>query len=495
MEKIEVFEAEHIGKRYGGNIALSDISCKFEQGTIYGLVGENGAGKSTLVKILNGTVLPDKGRLMINGRQVEFASPSMAARQGVGMVYQEMNLIPNLSIMENVFISQLTKSNVGYIDWKTIKRKTQEYLDIFQVDLKPTELVGELKAAHQQIVAIIRAYAMNGSMIILDEPTSALPLHEIHILLDVVKRLKELGCIVIYISHKLQEILTTVDRVIALRDGVLVGTFDTAEFTKDTLAELIAGKKLKQKFPKQEFVRKEELLRLEHVSVKGALEDISFSLHKGEILGFAGLLGAGKTEVAKTIFGLYGKSYTGDIYLRGKKIKVHSPMAAIREKIGLVPENRGMEGLIHNESVKDNASIVAMPKYSVGGFIKNGAVTRLVQSLMKSLNVKCASILNNILSLSGGNQQKVVLAKWIAAETELIMFDEPTRGIDVGAKYEIYLLMNQLVEQGVGVMIMSSENDELMNMCDRVVILKEGRIVDIIETKDHEEEDLEDMLA
>jgi ABC-type sugar transport system ATPase subunit len=494
MNKVYNLKVEHVSKYYEGIAALADVNCEFEKGKIYGLVGENGAGKSTLVKILNGTKLPDKGQLYINEKKVSLSSPSNAAEKGIGMVYQELNLIPNLSVMENIFVSQLTDSKLGVINWKDIKQKTQHLLDIFHVNINPKDKVSELKVAYQQIVAIIRAYTMNCSLLILDEPTSALPLRDIQTVLDVVRRLKELDCIVIYISHKLDEILELSDMIIALRNGENLGDYNTADVTKEMLVELIAGRKLENKFPKRTFERGEEILRLEHVSVPQYLNDISFSLHKGEILGFAGLLGAGKTEIAKTIFGIFGNDYEGNIYLRGKKISPKNPIASIKNRIGLVPENRGKEGLIQDQAICDNITLASLQAFSSGGFMKLTNIKKSVNSLVESVHIKCANIFNPVKSLSGGNQQKVVIAKWLAANSDVIIFDEPTRGIDVGAKFEIYNLMNELVSKGIGVMIMSSETDEIMNMCDRAILLKEGNITAIVDAKEYTEAEVENMV-
>lgn len=495
MKKIDSIKLESISKYYEGVVALKDVSCQFEKGKVYGLVGENGAGKSTLVKIINGTILPDQGNYYIDGKAAVLRSPSEASKTGIGMVYQELNLIPNLSVMENMFISHLSKSKAGIVDWKTLQKKAQQYLDIFHLDINPKEKICNLKVAYQQIIAIIRAYAMECSVLILDEPTSALPLKDIGTVLDVVRRLVELDCIVIYISHKLDEIFQVCDEIVALRNGEKIGNFSIQEITKNGLVEQIAGRKLENKFPKRKFQRGAEILRFEHVSVEGYLQDINFTLYKGEILGFAGLLGAGKTEIAKTVFGLFGDDYAGSIYLNGEKLRLKSPVHAIKKHIGLVPENRGQEGLIHDMSLANNTILASLPAFSKYGYLQETPIRQSVNEYMKALQVKCSNILDPVKTLSGGNQQKIVLAKWLAAHSHIIIFDEPTRGIDVGAKYEIYNLMNDLVEKGVGVMIMSSENDEVLNMCDRVVLLKDGCVVKTIDSQDYTEEEMNSLLA
>ena len=334
---------------------------------------------------------------------------------------------------------------------------------------------------------------MNNRVLILDEPTSALPAKDISMVLDVVKKLAGLNCIIIYISHKLDEVLELSDWIIAMRNGEKIDEFSANGVTKDKLIELIAGRSLDNKFPKKKFKRGEELLRFENVTVPKCLEDINFSLYKGEILGFSGLLGAGKTEVAKTIFGIFGRAYLGNIWFKGEKLNASSPQKVIGRKIGLVPENRAQEGLVLEHSVLDNVGLASLGKHSVAGIIKRKDLKNQANMLIGELKVKCSNILLKVRQLSGGNQQKVVLSKWLMAGCDLIIFDEPTRGIDVGAKFEIYNLMNDLVEKGVGVIIMSSEVDEVLGMADRTIILKEGKISCIVNSDEVTEKDLLEM--
>lgn len=490
MLDIRTMKLENIFKYFDGTAVVKDVSFSMEKGKIYSIIGENGAGKSTVVKIMNGTYAQEKGSMYINEKEVAFSSPSDAAHHGIGMVYQELHLLPNLSVTENIFVSHLTDNKFGIVNWKLLREKAQRYMEMFNLEIDPDALVGELKIAHQQIVAIIRTYAMDNRVMILDEPTSALPVKDIGSVLSVVKKLIELGCIIIYISHKLDEVLEISDEIIAMRNGEKIGEFHAGEMSKNKMVELIAGKSIEKKFPKKHFEQKEELLRFENVTVPGFLENISFSLHRGEILGFSGLLGAGKTEIAKTLFGIFGTNYTGDIYLNGKKYFPKNPKNAIHNKIGLVPENRASEGLILEHSVKNNAVASCMGEHSSFGWFNGKGISELVNRLVQELRIKCSSILSQVRTLSGGNQQKVVLSKWMAANADFIIFDEPTRGIDVGAKFEIYNLMNALVEKGVGVIIMSSELDEVLGMADRTVVLKEGKIIDIVASGEITEEEI-----
>ncbi len=472
-------ELENISKRFGGIVALDDISFKLEAGKIYGLAGENGAGKSTTMKIINGAYIPDSGEIRLNGETVHFSSPQDAQEAGIGMVYQELNMLPDLSVTENIYISHLSSGRFGYVDWKTLHRNAAGLLANMEIDIDPHTRLGDLKVAYQQLVAIVRVLAFDCRLVILDEPTSALTDKDSAHVLKAVERLRELGYIVIYISHKLSEVLSITDEVIVFRNGKLIGQYDSNELDENRLSELIAGRKLENKFPKMEFQKGKELLRVEDLVLPGHLQGVSFALHEGEILGFAGLLGAGKTEIARSLFGVYGRGeprLTGRVFLEGKELDLDNPQDAIRHKIGLVPENRGLEGLVPEMSIHDNIIMPSLKQNSQYGWLKKTSGRALAEDIVRRLEIKCAGIHHPVTTLSGGNQQKVVLAKWIVAGARIIVFDEPTRGIDVGAKVVFYELMNKLVEQGIGVIILSSENEEVVNMSDSLIVMKEGRV-------------------
>ena len=475
----ESLELRGICKSFGGIHALQDINFKMTAGRIYGLAGENGAGKSTTMKIINGAYQPDEGEILLDGIPAHFASPLDAQRAGIGMVYQELNMLPDLNVAENIFISHLSDNRGGYINWDRLHKRAHDLLRLLEIDVDTHTKLGNLRVAYQQLIAIVRALSYDCKVIILDEPTSALTDKDGKQVIKTVRKLKELGYIVIYISHKLQEVLDVTDEIIVFRNGVKIGDYETSTLTEPALAELIAGRKLETKFPKKKFSRGEELLRFEHVSVEGRVNDVSFSLHKGEILGIAGLLGAGKTEVAKALFGVFGRGhpkFSGDIYLHGKKLKCRSPGEAIRSKIGLVPEDRAQEGLITSMSIYDNILMVSLGKISRFGWMNVKKGRKTADEMVRKLEIKCGRIEQPVNDLSRGNQQKAVLAKWMALCAELIVFDEPTRGIDVGAKVAFYELMNDLVESGVGVIIMSSELEEVKSMSDSLVVLREGQI-------------------
>lgn len=486
----ESLELRHICKSFGTVRVLDDINFKLTSGKIYGLAGENGAGKSTTMKIINGAYIADEGEIIIDGETAHFTSPLSAQEAGIGMVYQELNMLPDLSVTENVFISCLSDSKVGYINWNRLHERTRELLKMLELELDTHTRLGELKVAHQQLVAIVRALSIECKVVILDEPTSALTEKDSALVLDAIKRLKDLGYIIIYISHKLQEMLAVTDEIIVFRNGRKIGQYESAGLDEERLSELIAGRKLEAKFPKKRYPQGKELLRFEHVSVEGYLKDISFTLYEGDILGFAGLLGAGKTEIAKTIFGVFGKNnfnITGKIYFEGKELQSKNPGKSIQNKIGLVPENRATEGLVTEMSIMDNVIMVSLKRMARSGWINNRLVKTTVNKMIDSLEIKCNSMGQKVGDLSGGNQQKVVLAKWLALGAKLIIFDEPTRGIDVGAKVAFYELMNELVSQGIGVIIMSSETDEVVNMSDIVVTLKEGKISETISLRENEQ--------
>lgn len=486
-------ELRGICKSFGGIKALEDINLELHSGMVYGLAGENGAGKSTTMKIINGAYVADKGEILVDGTATKISSPLDAQKIGVGMVYQELNMLPDLNVAENIFIAHLSESKTRYINWKKIHKEAKELLKMMEIDLDTHVRLGELKAAQQQLIAIVRALSRKCKVVILDEPTSSLTDKDSALVLKAVRRLKELGYIIIYISHKLKEVLDITDEVIVFRNGHKIGNYKSAELNEESLAELIAGRKLESKYPKVRFEKGKEILRAEHLSVPKLLNNVSFSLCEGEILGITGLMGAGKTEIAKTIFGVFGQGEPrsqGQVYLFGEKIDIRSPRNAIKNKIGLVPENRAVEGLLTEMSIADNVILASLDKVSKYGWIAQRKTKQLMKEMIASLEIKCGDPNNPVSSLSGGNQQKIVLAKWLAAKSRIIIFDEPTRGIDVGAKVAVYELMNELVRQGVGVIIMSSEVEEVFNMSDTIMILKEG---DVVFTCDTTESDMHQM--
>lgn len=490
-------ELKGICKSFGGIKALDDINLKLHSGMVYGLAGENGAGKSTTMKIINGAYIADQGEVLVDGKLVKISSPQDAQSIGIGMVYQELNMLPDLSVGENIFISHLSSKKTGYVDWKSIHNDAKDLLNMMEIDIDTHQRLGSLKVAHQQLIAIVRALSRECKVVILDEPTSSLTDRDSESVLKAVNRLKELGYIVIYISHKLGEVLKITDEVIVFRNGKKIGNYESSSLDEESLAELIAGRKLENKFPKKVFPVGEEILRAENLSVPGYIDNVNFTLHEGEILGFAGLLGAGKTEVAKALFGVFGSGkpkLTGDIYLRGEKINPKAPRHAISRKVGLIPENRATEGLLTEMSIIENIVLPSLDSVSRFGYIDNKKVNKIMDEMKEQLEIKCGAVTNPVSSLSGGNQQKIVLAKWIAQNSKLIIFDEPTKGIDVGAKVAFYELMNTLVSEGVGVVIMSSESEEVINMSDQIVMLKEGKVTGTVHRSELDMKKLQNFI-
>ena len=493
----ECLELKNVCKIFGGIKVVDNISFALHAGKIYGLAGENGAGKSTTMKIINGAYTADGGQILIDGTETHITSPQDAQKLGIGMVYQELNMLPDLSVTENIFISHLTSSRCGYINWKNLHGRARELLAMLDLDIDPKVRLGTLKVAQQQLIAITRALSRDCKLIILDEPTSALTDKDAEIVNRAVMKLKELGYIVIYITHKLSEMLSVTDEVIVFKNGEKIGQYPSSELTVDSLAGMIAGRKLAVKFPKKRFPRGKEILRAEHISIDGILDDISFTLYEGEILGFAGLLGAGKSEITKFLFGVYGSGkhkIRGKLFYEGKEVNFRDPRNAIAGKIGLVPENRGVEGLITEMSIFNNILLPSIDVQSHYGVVDESSERKTVAQMIQELEIKCVNQNQKVGNLSGGNQQKVVLGKWIAAGSRVIIFDEPTRGIDVGAKVAFYNIMNDLVEQGIGVIITSSEIEEVFSMSDTLVILKEKAMRGVLNTRDIELKEIEKLL-
>ena len=429
-----------IGKQFYGITVLSDIDFEILPGEIHGLLGENGAGKSTLMKIINGALTPTTGDIYIDGEKMSFDSPHAAANHGIRMVYQELDLFPHLTVAENICQGNIPKNKAGMVDWKEMERVSKELLKLIKVDINVNERMDRLSIAQQQIAAIARALNGNCKFILLDEPTSALPKKDVENLFAIVRNLKKEGISVVFISHKLDEMMDITDRITILNNGKKVATVQTSDINEELLAEMVVGKTIKNKYPKVRYEKGETLLRFEHITLKNHLNDISFELKRGEVLGIVGLLGAGKTEIAKALFGVYGKGndkLTGNIWFN---------------------------------------SLASLKHIRRGVFLDLKKEKAINQKLIEKLQVKCESMKQKVTNLSGGNQQKVVIAKWFASKARIIVLDEPTRGIDIGAKVEVYKLINEMVEAGIGVILLSSEVPEVFGMADRILVLKDGQI-------------------
>ena len=470
-----VLEMCHIGKTFPGVVALNDVHFELRPGEVHILLGENGAGKSTLMKILSGAYQKSVGQIMLDGSEVEIKNPKHAQTLGISTIYQEFNLIPHLSVGENIFLGREPVGLPGFIDQRAIFQRATQALSALGLDLNPRKLVKELRVAEQQMVEVAKALSLDARILIMDEPTAALTEHEIKELFATIRSLKKKGVAIVYISHRMEELFEIGDRVTVLRDGCSVGTYDVTAISKSELIRLMVNRELTDLFPKEKVARGPEVLRLEGLSTQTGLKDINFSLYKGEVLGISGLLGAGRTELARAIFGL-DKITSGTIYLEGTSRKLNSPRQAINAGIGFLTEDRKSQGLVLPLSVKENLCLSSVDKFSSWGVMNPKQEQRAGDRYVKELRIRTPSLNQKVVFLSGGNQQKVVLSKWLCSEAEIFIFDEPTRGVDVGAKTEIYQLMNRLTASGVAIIMISSELLEVLGMSDRILVMRGGRI-------------------
>lgn len=463
---------EDITKTYPGVKALDNVSLECAAGEVHALIGENGAGKSTLIKVLAGAISPDGGTIHMNGKEYNAMEPQLAKDNGIEVIYQEFTLVPSLSVADNVFLSD-KKAPMAIVNKKERREKTAEIFEQLKVKIDPDCKVRELSPAYQQIVEIAKAVSRDVKILIMDEPTAPLTVSEVDMLFQIVRDLKAKGVTIIYISHRLEELFEIADRVTVMRDGKYIATKPISETNRRDLINLMAGHELSETYPVRSCEIGEEVLRVENLSGNG-VQNINFNLHKGEIVGFAGLVGAGRTELMQVIYGAVPIE-SGSIILNGKNAKIRSPKDAIRNGIGLIPEDRKTQGAFLNQTIQWNTVINAIRSISKYGLVQKKQEEAIAEDYMDKFKIKAPSLLQLVRNLSGGNQQKVVIAKTMAAQTQVIIFDEPTRGIDVEAKQEIYKLMNELVEAGHAIIIVSSEMPELLGMSDRIVVISEGR--------------------
>lgn len=480
-----ILEIKNVSKSFTGVNALSSVSFNVKKGEVHGLIGENGAGKSTLMKILNGNYRMDGGEIILDGEKVNIQNPIDARNKGISIIFQELNLIPTLSITENIFLSRLPKTSAGLVDWKKAHSDAGKYLKKIGYALDPHITVDKLSTAQKQMVEIAKSLSFDNTKIVLmDEPTSSLTNKECQALFNVVAELKAQGIAVIYISHKLEEILSICDMVTVIRDGKMISSQAAADLTSEDITKMMIGRELNEIYPKRKNKKKgEELLRVEHLSRAGILDDISFSVNAGEILGVAGLVGAGRTEMARAIYGVDYKD-SGDIFIRGQKVDIKNPSDSIKKGICYLSEERKVDGLVGCYSVAWNISIANMKSVAEKVFINKKKEKELAEKSIHELNIKTPNIRQKVFNLSGGNQQKIVVAKWLNTDTDIFIFDEPTRGIDIGAKHDIYLLLTMLADQGKAVIFISSELPELLGISDRLMVVRDGRISKFLEGND-----------
>lgn len=482
-----ILEFRHISKHYPGVMALNDVSISIRRGEIHALVGENGAGKSTLIKTCSGAIEPSEGEIVVNGKTFKRLTPKLSEENGIGVIYQEFNLVGDLSVAENIFLGRAIRKGI-VVDQKAMQRESKKILDSLHIDINPKALVKNLSVGYQQMVEIAKAMSQNAQLLVMDEPSAPLTNAEVENLFAVVDLLKEKGVSIIYISHRLEEIFRLSDRVTVLRDGQYVTTMNTADTNKDELVKYMVGRQLTEIYParKPDCIKEEVMFEAVDVCGNGD-KNISLKIHKGEVLGIGGLVGAGRTEFSEMVFGMKPKT-SGKFLFKGKEINPKSPRDAINIGIGLVPEDRKARGVLLGLSIRENINMPIYPRISKGSVINNSREHQVAEDYKKEISIKAPNIEQIVKNLSGGNQQKVILAKWLAADSELLIFDEPTRGIDVGAKQEIYTLINKLVEDGKSVLMISSEMEELMGMSDRILILAEGVVSGELEKHEFNQE-------
>lgn len=484
-------EAEGISKFFPGVKALDNVSLRVRPGTVHALMGENGAGKSTLMKCLIGMYRPDQGTIKIKGEPVQFQDTMDALRSGISMIHQELNLVPYMTVAENIWLGR-EPMRFGFVDHARLNQMTQELLNRLNIRLKADRMVGELSIASQQMVEIAKAVSWDSDIVIMDEPTSALTETEVAHLFTIIRDLREQGKAIIYISHKMDEIFTITDEVSIFRDGSWIASDQTSKYTRQSLITQMVGRELTQLFPKFNSAIGEEVLTVRNLTCKDRFTDVSFSVRRGEILGVAGLVGAGRSEVMESLFGMESFD-SGEILIDGVPVTIDSPSTAIEKGMAFLTEDRKKSGLFLVLSVMENMSIVNMPEYSgKSGFVSHVKMAQDCMDQIRRLNIKTPTMDQIINNLSGGNQQKVLIARWLLAQPKILILDEPTRGIDVGAKVEIYRLISELANRGVAIIMVSSELPEILGMSDRVMVMHGGRITGIL---DKEEADQETILS
>ena len=471
MDNNYILTLKNITKEFPGVKALDDVTINIERGTIHGLVGENGAGKSTLIKILAGIYQPNKGEIILDGKPCRFNSPIEARRAGISVVHQEIKLAEPLSVAENMFLGNVQLKN-GLVDWKGMRRRAREIVEDLGMDIDINAQVSSLTVAKKQIVEIMHAINNNSRILIMDEPSAVLTDRELEVMFRIVKQLRDEGITIIYISHRLDEIFGLCSNVSVLRDGRHIDTIPVASVDRQGLINMMVGREMGQEYPKEVGNVGGTILEVKNLS-RGILRDISFEVKSGEVFGISGLVGAGRTELARAILGI-DKPESGEVYVRGKKVHYRTFADAIRDGLGLIPEDRKLQGLVQIMSVKRNTTLVNMKRVLHAGVISSSLEEKLSKEYADKLHVVTPSMETEVQYLSGGNQQKVVIAKWLFQNSEILFLDEPTRGIDVGAKAEIYRLINRMAKEGKTIIMISSEMPELLGMCDRIMVMHEG---------------------
>jgi ABC-type sugar transport system, ATPase component len=475
MDSEYLVEMDNISKRFSGVKALDNMNFHLKKGEIHALIGENGAGKSTLMNILSGAFQCDGGSIKIEGNIQKITSPKVSRELGISVIHQELMLAPHLSVAENIFIDRLSLKG-GIIDWKKLKKDANEILTKLGFgDIDPNARVMDLSVAYQQVVEICKSLSRNVKILVLDEPTAVLTFNEIQKLFVLLRNIRDQGMGVVYISHRLEEVFELCNSITVMKDGCYVGNYNAKNITKDKLIEQMVGRELTTLFPKRSANIGETVLEVKNLNAGRMVKDISFSIKKGEVVGFSGLVGAGRTETMRAIFGA-DKKDSGTIIYLGNEVSFKSPYDAVKKGIGLLPEDRKQQGVLLEMPISHNVTLTALKKVSKATVIHRKADETLAKSILEEVRAKYHELSDNASSLSGGNQQKVALSKWLAANCRLMIFDEPTRGVDVGAKSEIYKIINDLAESGIAIIMISSEMEEIINMSDRVYVMRQGKI-------------------
>ena len=494
-DKKYILEMIDICKNFPGVKALDKANLKVRAGTVHALMGENGAGKSTLMKCLFGVYIEDEGEIFIEGKKINFSNPKQAMENGVAMVHQELNQVLQRDVMENIWLGRFP-GKMGVVDSKILFNETKRVLDELEIDINPRIKMGKLSVSQRQMVEIAKAVSYNAKILVLDEPTSSLTEEEVTHLFRIINKLRDRGCGIIYISHKMEEILQISDDVTIMRDGKWIYTIEAKNLTTDKIIKLMVGRDLGDRFPPKDNKPEEVILEVKNLTgmYQPSIVDASFELRKGEILGVAGLVGSKRTELLETIFGI-AKHSSGEVILHGKKVDNSNSRKAIKNGFALLTEERRATGIFGQLSINFNSIIANLDGYSSKGVLNSKKMEEDTKWVIESMRVKTPSSKTAIKTLSGGNQQKVIIGRWLLTKPEILLLDEPTRGIDVGAKYEIYQLIIDLAKKGKGVIVVSSEMPELLGICDRILVMSNGRVAGVGDTKELTQEDIMTMAA
>ena len=480
-------EMRGIDKSFGSNQVLKQAGFTLESGEVHALMGENGAGKSTLMKILTGVYTKDAGTVLVDGKEVNYKNPQEAEKAGIVFIYQELNVMFDLTVEENLFMGKEIHGKFGICDKKAMQKKAQEALNILGVNISPKTVMAELSVGQQQMVEICKALMADAKVIIMDEPTAALTQSETVALFKVIESLRKKGVSMVYISHRMEEIFELCDRITVLRDGSYIGVKNIPETNMNEIVKMMIGREIGERYPSRNVKIGKEVLKVKELTRKGTFHDVNFSVRAGEVLGVSGLMGAGRTEIMQAIFG--NLSYeSGTIEIDGKEVKISNPRQAMEHGIGFITEDRKTEGLMLDKSIRENISLCNLRRISKSSVISREAEKNMVAEAIKDLHIKCFGSYHECNNLSGGNQQKVVLAKWILTNPKILILDEPTRGVDIGAKKEIYSIINKLAAQGVAIIMVSSELPEVLGMSDNIMIVREGEVRGIISYEEANQE-------